>query len=540
MSDVPPTSDGSAPAPRPGRPEFRHAKPPPRRRRVAKGLGAVIVLAVVVVVGVVGYGWYRYNQIGREDLALAESVGGVQNFLIVGSDTRSVIDPTDPNYKAFGGDDSPPRSDTIMIARVDPKARTVDLMSFPRDLWVPIMPTGGAERINTAYNTTDPNVDGAQRLVDTIKADFGIDINHYVEIDFASFKGIVDAVGGVPMYFDTPVRDESTGFYQYELGCQTINGEQGLALSRSRHLEYKNSKGNWVEDPSSDLGRIARQQYFLRMVVDRAGAKFGSFDLKAMNDLVSSTSDKLKLDSGLSLGDLASLGKAFKGFGGDQITSHALPVYPYTTNGGALVLKLDTVAAEDVLNVFRGLPAGTVSPASVTVAVSNGSGAPNQATDVSTRLAELGYIVLGRRRRHQDPDPHGRPLRARAAGPCRPGGPPARHRRCGAPGGQLSAGSRRPGGAGDRHRLHRGARRGHASDLVDLDQPGHLLQPVHGYGHGDHGEAGRGHRAGRLHRGPAARRDHLRLTSWPRSTRSSAASRRSTPTGRPWSTSATG
>ena len=122
MSDVPPTSEGSAEAPRPGRPEFRHAKPPPRRRRALKGVGIVVVMAIVAVVAVVGYGWYRYNQIGREDLALAESVGGVQNFLIVGSDTRAVVDPSDPNYKAFGSDQSPPRSDTIMVARVDPEA----------------------------------------------------------------------------------------------------------------------------------------------------------------------------------------------------------------------------------------------------------------------------------------------------------------------------------------------------------------------------------------------------------------------------------
>src|SRR6478735_2991219 len=297
MSDVPPTSEGNAEASRPGRPQFRHAKPPRRGRRALKGLGLVVVVAILAVVAVVGYGFYRYNQIGREDLALAESAGSAQNFLIVGSDTRSVVDKSDPNYKAFGTDQSPPRSDTIMIARVDPKAKTVDLISFPRDLWVPISPSGEAERINTAYNVEDRQQDGAQRLVDTIKADFGIDINHYVEIDFSSFKGVVDAVGGVSMYFDTAVRDTSTGFYQYELGCQTLNGEQGLALSRSRHFQYQNRKGTWVDDPSSDLGRIARQQYFLRKMVDRATAKFGGFDLKAMNDLVSSTSDKLKLDS---------------------------------------------------------------------------------------------------------------------------------------------------------------------------------------------------------------------------------------------------
>jgi len=394
MSDVPPTSEGSAEAAPPGRPEFRHAKPPPRRRWALKGVGVVVVLAILAVVAVVGYGWYRYNQIGRENLALADSVGGVQNFLIVGSDTRAVVDKSDPNYKAFGSDQSPPRSDTIMIARVDPKAKTVDLMSFPRDLWVPIMPSGESERINTAYNTTDGS-DGAQRLVDTIKADFGIDINHYVEIDFASFKGVIDAVGGLPLYFGTGVRDRTTGFYQYELGCQTLNGEAALALSRSRHLEYNTKKG-WVDDYSSDLGRIARQQLVMRKMVDRASAKFGSFDLKAMNDIVSSTSDKLKLDSGLSLGDLASLGRAFKGFSGSQIVSHTLPVYSYTTNGGAEVLKMDESAAQPVLDIFRAGTAGTDTTTpqmKVALTVSNGSRTKNQATDVSSRLSSLGYTT---------------------------------------------------------------------------------------------------------------------------------------------------
>ncbi len=393
MSDVPPTSGRGADTPPPARSEFRHAKEPARRRPrwVLRGVGLVALLAVLAAVAVVGYGWYRYSQIGRKDLALAESVGGVQNFLVVGSDSRAVVDANDPNAKAFGHEDSGQRSDTIMIARVDPKAKTVDLLSFPRDLWVPIMPSGEPQRINTAYNTTDPAVDGAQRLVDTIKADFGIDINHYVEIDFASFQGVVDAVGGVQLYFNTAVRDQKTGFYQYDLGCQTLDGEAGLAFSRSRHMQYQNKKGQWVDDPSSDLGRIARQQLFIRRMIDGANAKFGNFDLKAINDVVSSTSDKLKLDSKLSLGDLASLAKAFKGFGGDQIRSHSLPVYDETTNGGARVLKLDTTAAEEVLNVFRGLPPGTVSPSSVTVAVSNGSGARNQATDVSDRLKSLGY-----------------------------------------------------------------------------------------------------------------------------------------------------
>ena len=95
MSDVPPTSEGSAEAPRSVRPEFRHAKPPPRRRWAWRGVGAVALAVVLVVVAVVGYSWYRYNQIGRDDVALAEGTGSVQNFLIVGSDTRAAVDPSD-------------------------------------------------------------------------------------------------------------------------------------------------------------------------------------------------------------------------------------------------------------------------------------------------------------------------------------------------------------------------------------------------------------------------------------------------------------
>jgi LCP family protein required for cell wall assembly len=321
----------------------------------------------------------------------AESTGGAPiNFLIVGSDSRDVVDRSDADASAFlnevGADQTGQRADTIMIARVDPTAKTVDLLSFPRDLWLPIMPGGSSQRINTAYTGKGP-----QALIDTLKADFGVDINHYIEINFKSFKGIVDAVGGVPMYFDQPMRDENTGLYQYELGCQTLGGDQGLAFARARHLEYKDSKGRWQYDPTGDLGRINRQQEFMRAMLDRSQARFGDLDLKAINDIVSSTADNLKVDSTLDFGEMVDLGRLFRGFSGSQIVTHALPVVPFTTNGGAAVLRLDDALAEETLNLFRGLPPGTVSTKSVTVGVSNGSGAEKQATIVSGDLAALGY-----------------------------------------------------------------------------------------------------------------------------------------------------
>jgi LCP family protein required for cell wall assembly len=388
MLDTPPTPVRSRETPR------RRRR---TRQRVLLGVGVVVVLLIVAGVAVVGYGWYRWNQVDRQDLALAEAgFDGPKNFLVVGSDDRAAVAEADGDADAFLGKGAPVsgdrRSDTIMIARVDPSAKTVDMLSFPRDLWVPIEPSGDPERINTAYA-----VGGAQNLIDTIKSDFGIDIHHYVEIDFASFKGVVEAVGGVPMYLETPMRDTSTGLYQYDLGCVTLDGDQALALARSRHLETKDDDGDWVTDPTGDIGRVARQQDFLRTVLDRAQSRFGSLDVRAINDLVSSTADNLSIDSGLELGTLVDLARAFEGFSGEQITTHAIPVVPYMTNGGASVLRLDAVSADETLNVFRGLPEGTVSTSSVTLTVQNGSGASNQATDVTAQLDALGYgATVGR------------------------------------------------------------------------------------------------------------------------------------------------
>ena len=378
------------------KPTFRHARPPKRGKRVLKvGIG-VIVLIAVGFAAVAGYGWYRFNQIHRDSLALASSAGGVQNFLLVGSDSRATVSKSDADSSAFlnaeGAQEAGQRSDTIMVARVDSKNRTIDLVSFPRDLWVPIQPSGEEERINTAFAQGKDSADGAQRLINTIKANFGIDINHYVEINFKSFKGVTDAVGGIPMYFEKQVRDKSSGFYMYDTGCQTLDGDASLAYARARHLEYLDPKTKkWIEDPSADLGRISRQTLFMRTMLDRAQDKFGSMDIKGINSLVSSTADNLTFDSKLSIGDLVSLGKAFKGFSGDQISTYALPVYMDMTSGGASILRLDSAAAEDVFNVFRGLPAGTVQPKSVVVGVVNATGTKGRSVEISDRLVQLGF-----------------------------------------------------------------------------------------------------------------------------------------------------
>jgi LCP family protein required for cell wall assembly len=388
MSSGPPTptDDTSQPSP-----EKRSL-----RQRLLVGGGVGLVIVILCAVAGVGYVWYRYNQIQREDLELDEAVAKEpQNYLIVGSDTREVVEEGDEDYDAFLGDDSEPagrRSDTIMIARVDPTDNSVDLMSFPRDLWIEIAGTGENERINTAYSYDN----GPQRLIDTIRDDFGITINHYVEIDFRSFTGIVDAVGGVPLSFQTPMRDRNSGLVVDNAGCVVLDGDQALAFARARHLEYQDSRGRWISDPSADLGRINRQQVFMRKVIDQAAANTNGFDLKTMNDLLSSTADNLTVDSGMDIGEMFKLARQFGDFTGEQLRTHTLPVYQYTTNGGAAVLKLDQTAAEPILDVFRGEVAGDdVPPPDIRLTIENGSGINGQAAKAQAAFESMGYSVDG-------------------------------------------------------------------------------------------------------------------------------------------------
>jgi polyisoprenyl-teichoic acid--peptidoglycan teichoic acid transferase len=369
--------------------------PPTRRtwrQRLLLGSGVTVVAAVLVAALVVGYGLYRFGQIGRQDLTLSPSAAGEpRNYLIVGSDDREVVSADDPDAGAFlDGEDEPAghRSDTIMIARVDPKAGSVDLVSFPRDLWVPIAGETGKERINTAYNH------GPQRLVDTIEQNFALEIHHYIEIDFQSFKGIVNAVDGIPMTFHTAMRDRNSGL-DVGGGCVVLDGDQALAYTRARHLQYLDEDMDWVTDPTGDLGRISRQQQFMRKVIDRAGVKTSGFDVKALNDLLASTADNLTVDSGLDLFEMVSLARQFRDFRGDQIHTHTLPVEQWVTNGGASVLRLDEIAAQPVFNLFRGLPAQTLPPSMVRLAIENGSGVAGQAGEAEEVFESMGFQVEG-------------------------------------------------------------------------------------------------------------------------------------------------
>jgi len=315
-----------------------------------------LFLSTALLLGAAGL-WYANSKLDDvETIALGgvltqqgiEAAGmgptNIENYLLVGSDSREGADPNSPDYRGIGdaGETGGRRSDTIMVLRFDPTTNSGALLSLPRDLFVPIAGSGKKNRINSAY-AESPEV-----LVRTIQESLGIPIHHYVEIDFNGFKKMVDAVGGVSVWFDYPSRDKHTGLFVEQTGCVQLDGVQALQFARSRYFEQFRD-GKWQQDAASDLGRINRQQEFLRNAMQKS-IKEGSKSPITATKLVNAAVENLRVDDGLDLWGLANRVRVM-GTGG--LTTYTLPVDGKMVGDMSVVVMRDA-DAEPLLQYFRG------------------------------------------------------------------------------------------------------------------------------------------------------------------------------------------
>jgi LCP family protein required for cell wall assembly len=274
-----------------------------------------------------------------------------KNFLITGTDNGACVDPDSPYAATFGNRNGlGERADTLMILRLDPKTNAAAVLSFPRDLWVRINGKKTQSRINSAFNRDDPNP-----LIVTIFDNFGILIDHYVNIDFCAFKEIVDAVGGVRVPFATPVKDKNTNLLIEQAGCHTFGGEEGLAYVRSRHFRYYDAKSKkWIEDPAADRGRISRQQDFLRRAIQKALDKSAGNPTIA-KDLIDAALKYVILDVNLTAGKLLELASAMKNLDASTMKTYQIEGSGKMVGELSVIeprLKTDNMKA--VLAVFQG------------------------------------------------------------------------------------------------------------------------------------------------------------------------------------------
>jgi LCP family protein required for cell wall assembly len=341
-----------------------------------------ILIPLILLAGVAGYFYVNstLNGIHRVPVSAltAEQSGQPVDILLVGSDSRACV-TTPAAEKAFGSSTSQTgqRSDVIIIVRLIPSTDQVEMLSIPRDTWVPIAGTSTSNKINAAFNN------GPTQLVETIQENFHIPINHVMMANFCGFQGMVNALGGISLDFHYPVMDQFSGLSIHTTGCQLLDGAQALSLVRSRHLYYYKDHA-WHYDGESDWSRIRRQQAFFHALLDKVHGVFPN--IFKLNSFLGATVSDLTIDESFGSGELISLGLKYHSLSESNLITTVLPTYAQVIDGQDALLAAEPYASQ---TIKRFLAEGAKKASGPTTSHSGSSSAST--TPVST--APPGGVV---------------------------------------------------------------------------------------------------------------------------------------------------
>jgi LCP family protein required for cell wall assembly len=403
-----------APSAKPGRHAPAHAKPKSGwYRGFLWTTGVTGLVVILLVAAVLGYGWYLNRQIHRidiKDLAASPKKGvdlNTENILMIGSTSRCALTVQSQAYGLCSQGVNGVNSDVVMILHLNPATHGVSILSLPRDLFVPNARADGANKIDAAL------YEGPTQLIAAIQEDFGIPIQHFVELNFDSFINVVNALGGIKMYFPEPVYDAYSSLNVQTVGCQALNGTQALQVVRARHLQYKSPEttsddpSDWPQEGESDLARIRRDHEFLR-VLATAVQQSGISNPIRDQQLISSVAGQLVVDDGLTASAMLNLVLTYHTTSVSGVPQLTMPVVvdqfgDYDYQGGDYGDIEFPAEPQDhqAIDQFLGLTTNDdtfsggalPSPGDITVSVMNGSGLDNEATDTADSLKALGFSI---------------------------------------------------------------------------------------------------------------------------------------------------
>jgi LCP family protein required for cell wall assembly len=369
--------------------------PPPRRHRhwgriVLIGIGIVVVLAAAAGVGLYKYAAHKWSNGGRPFPVQpeVENVKGPMNILVVGSDTREGLNKKDKSLPAYYPS-SGQRSDTIILVHLFGDGKHAVVMSFPRDLRVQV-PGYGLTKINAAYNK------GAANVIKTVRDYSGLEINHYVEVNFVAFRRIVDALGGVDMCVKHSYKDPDANLFLPRAGCYHFSGDQALGFARTRKY-----------DARGDFDRIDHQQQLIRVVLDKATSLGMIVTPWKVKGVVDAATETIIHDKDLSLARTYGLARRLQndGPGGGAnalVDFRVVPSFPKYIGGVSYVIpkqdeasalfaaiKADKWPLPDVGKTAASIPATK----DVTVRVYDASGKAGVAQAIHEKLKKLGFDV---------------------------------------------------------------------------------------------------------------------------------------------------
>ena len=279
---------------------MRREEKPFFSEKIIRLIGGIIGIIIVLLVVITIFGGKIFSKLasGGNTTQLA-SGKGVINILLVGQDGREDVEGS--------------RSDSMMLVSVNKGTGKVKIVSLMRDMYVSI-PGHDDNRINAAYS-----LGGVKLLEQTIENDFQVKIDGNVQIDFESFKTIIDKVDGVEIELSQEEADYlNTAYWQngwsLSAGVQTLNGDQALAYSRIRQV------GN------SDFQRTERQRTVLMTVFRKVKGQGKLKMLSLAKDIYP------MLDTDIGIGDMISLGTTAIGMDESDIETYRLPIDGGYTN----------------------------------------------------------------------------------------------------------------------------------------------------------------------------------------------------------------
>lgn len=311
-----------------------------RRARVLKITGLSLAGLLVLGAGAAGWAyWHLSDNISSVDIngALGDdrpararttpSPGVTEvpppteslNILVLGSDSRS----GEENQELGGGEDGGARSDTAMVVHLDAGRTTATVVSIPRDTLVDRpscpLPDGESTRpVSGAMFNTAYEVGGPVCAVKTVEALTDVRMDHYIEIDFAGFARLVDALGGVTVTTEEDIDDERSHL-TLEAGTHHLDGTDALALARTR---YGIGGG-------SDLERIELQHRLVKALLEQIGRQDLLTDPAHLYEVADAVTGSLTADTGLdSLGELTRFGQSLRELLSVGVTTLTMPVLP--------------------------------------------------------------------------------------------------------------------------------------------------------------------------------------------------------------------
>ena len=360
---------------------------PGRRRRSRLGRRLGIFLMVLAVVALIAASVFAYVHLKLQ--ASATEIAGLSppeeptNVLVIGSDSRQDLPPElQEQYDPEGVDrGSGRRADTIILIHLDEQRDKAVLVHFPRDLLVEL-PDGKSGRINGSYQS------GPEGIIDTVEAFTGLGVHHYIEVNFQGFNNIANALGGVNVYFERPIKDPDSGL-NVPQGCVELNGQNALSFVRARKID-------------SDFGRIERQQLFVKLMMEKVTSAGTLLNPIKVVKLINIFASNVKRDAELTINDMRKIAWRLRGFDASKIDMRVVPSSSANIRGVSYVVHNEQQTQElfTAIRERRTLPdygrtgVSAVEASDVRLAVLNGTDVSGLAKKTAEELKVKGFDVV--------------------------------------------------------------------------------------------------------------------------------------------------